>query len=149
VNAELRDIRERLTVIVETTSERAFAREHRLFTLAMQQAVVDTATTEATADIRRVVLEELQRAGVQDAIQLTAELEEKVREIMAESGERVVEARKSPLLLPGAQLEVLKRLGEEPFTTDRLNFLLRTTSASHRESPMYEILARWREAGIG
>jgi|GEM_PF-5438172 len=154
IHAELREIRERFTTIAEITSERASAREDRLFSLAMQQAVVDSATEEAAAGIRAVVLEELERAGIPDAVQRTAELEEKVGKIVAESSERVVEVRQDAdmyqrlLFLPTTHLEALKALGEEPFTVDKLALQTVDLFRYLSQGSLREIIGIWKEAGI-
>jgi len=151
ISVELREIRERLTVMAEATSERAFARENRLLSLAMQQAVVDTATEEATADIQTMLVEELQRAGISDAMQRVAKLEEKVSKIVAKSAEQIVEAHQDAelyaelLSLPDFHREMLRTLGEQPFTARQLKTRF---AGAYSDSAFYRILARWREAGI-
>jgi len=150
ITAELRELREHLTVVAETTSERAFARENRLLSIAMQQAAADTATEEATADIRAAVVEELQRVGVPDAVERTAKLEETVSKVVAKSAERVVEARQDAelymelLSLPQHHRDMLRGLGDQPFTATQL----KTKFPYYSDSGFYRLLARWREAGV-
>lgn len=143
IHAELRDVRERFATMAEITSERAFARENRLFSLAMQQAAVESAAEQAGADIRAVVLEELQRAGVRDAVQRTADLEEKVGQIL-------VEARQDShmygvlLRLPEFELHVIKDLGEEPFTVSELH----TKLPFYSSHDLGKAFSTWRYGGI-
>jgi hypothetical protein len=90
ISRELTMLRERTAELAAIVSDQASSREHEYFKLiSAAHSMVATAADEASTDIRGAILEELQRAGVQDAIQRTIDLDERVSDIVTRLTEQL------------------------------------------------------------
>src|SRR4051794_38324123 len=72
IASDLAKIREALSGMAEITSERAFAREERLLNMAArEQTAIVGATFDATDQLKAIVRDQLEAAGIADAVQRT------------------------------------------------------------------------------
>jgi hypothetical protein len=126
---DIAGVRELLVSLSIAVSQQASTREERLFALATRQEIaVSGAATLATDEIKEIVQQELSQAGVSDAVQRTQTLEAQFSEIVIRSAEQAVEATR---LTRGSRkgfamtdlLEVLKSLGDRPFSAERFAFV--------------------------
>jgi hypothetical protein len=85
IREDISGIRERLSEMAETSSERTARREELLLEAAFQKAALATATSAAAADMKEVIVQELAQAGLPDALERTAGLERKLGEIVEAS----------------------------------------------------------------
>lgn len=87
----LANMQQRLAVIEETTSERAFAVQDNLIRLASGKQAVAEFTDEAGEQIRSLIEAELKASGVHDSIHRAKSLEEKLSVILERSASSLVD----------------------------------------------------------
>jgi len=85
IQKSIADIEKRIAVLQEVSSQRAFDMQDKLLKVAINQRVVDEINVETAESVREIVTQELKKAGVEDAIQRAATLENKVTRILEKS----------------------------------------------------------------
>jgi len=131
----LTEIQQRLAIMEEVTSQRSFDVQDRLIGLVAGDEAVAEFTEETITKVQAVVANELEKAGVEDSIQRTKEIEKKLSDVLEKSASSLVDATNMPATtrLSSRQIQVLELLskGHGSLRISQELFISRNTARSH------------------
>ena len=97
----LTDIQQRLAILEETTTQRAFEVQDKLISLVAGEEAVAEFTEETVKKVQELVSDEFQKAGIQESINRTNMLEARLTKVLEQSASSLVDSASrevSPLL---------------------------------------------------
>lgn len=87
----LTDIQQRLAILEETTTQRAFEVQDKLIGLVAGEEAVAEFTEDTSKQVQELISNELKKAGIQDSIERTKALETKLAEVLERSASSLVD----------------------------------------------------------
>ena len=94
----LTDIQQRLAILEETTTQRAFEVQDKLISLVAGEEAVAEFTEETVKKVQELVSDELQKAGIQESINRTKILEARLTKVLEQSASSLVDSASREVL---------------------------------------------------